>query len=128
MKSITIKHYDDNADSVFEMYSSLKGSVEKYCKLALFRALCDIALTSHHLAQWRQDGTVGIPMQDVAERWIFYYWPLLEDNSFFIPQIRGESNAGKLHIGFRPQLERLIDSFRHSGGLDGFAIALRNDS
>ncbi len=97
-------------------------------KLALFRALCDIALTNYHLAHWRLDGTVGIPMQDVAERWIFYYWPLLEDDSFFIPQIRGESNAGKLHIGFRPQLERLIDSFRHSGGLDGFAIALKNDS
>jgi len=97
-------------------------------KLALFRALCDIALVNYHLAAWRQDGTVGIPVHEIAERWIYYYWPLLEDNSFFIPQIRGESGAGGVHIGFRPQLVRLIASFCRSGGLDGFAIALKNDS
>jgi len=33
-----------------------------------------------------------------------------------------------LRIGFRRQLERLIAAFNRSGGLDGFAISLRNDS
>ncbi len=96
-------------------------------KLALFRALCEIALTNYHLAEWRKDSSVGIPIRDIAERWIYYYWPLLDDSGCFIPQIRGESSSGRLHIGFRSQLEQLIDSFRHSGGLDGFAVAFRND-
>ncbi len=97
-------------------------------KLALFRALCDIALTNYHLAEWRPDGTVGIPIREIAERWIYYYWPLLEDESNFIPQIRGESRAGRLQIGFRPHLRRLIASFQNSGGLDAFAVAIRNDA
>jgi hypothetical protein len=42
-----------------------------------------------------------------AERWIYYYWPLLDDDSNFIPQIRGESSGGRLQIGFRPQLKSL---------------------
>lgn len=37
-------------------------------KLALFRALCDIALTNYHLAEWRGDGMVGIPIREIAER------------------------------------------------------------
>ncbi len=96
-------------------------------KLALFRALCDIALTSYHIAEWRQDGSAGIPIYDIAERWIYYYWPLFEDKSCFIPQIRGESDSGKLHIGFRNSLEQLIHTFCRSGGLDSFAVALRDD-
>jgi len=35
MDAITIKYYDDDADSVFAMYSSLKGGVEKYCRLGV---------------------------------------------------------------------------------------------
>ncbi len=97
-------------------------------KLALFRALCEIALTNYQLAEWRPDGSVGIPMTAIAERWIYYYWPLLDDDSAFIPQIRGESRDSRLQIGFRPQLNRLIEAFRHSGSLDGFAVAFRNDS
>lgn len=97
-------------------------------KLALFRTLCDIALTNFHLAEWLPDGRVSVPMQDIAERWIYYYWPLFEDGRFFIPQIRGESAGGRLRIGFRRQLDDLIEAFRRSGGLDGFALALRNTS
>ena len=64
-----------------------------------------------------------MPVRAVAERWIQYYWPLLEDDSHFILQIRGESRKSRLHIGFRPQLERLIAAFRKSGGIDTFATA-----
>jgi 2-polyprenyl-3-methyl-5-hydroxy-6-metoxy-1,4-benzoquinol methylase len=34
MDAITIKYYDDNANSAFAMYSSLKDGVEKYSRLA----------------------------------------------------------------------------------------------
>jgi hypothetical protein len=97
-------------------------------KLALFRALCDIAQTNFHLAEWLPDGRVSVPVHDIAERWIYYYWPLFEDCALFIPQIRGEKAGGHLRIGFRRQLEELITAFTRLGGLDGFAIALRNDS
>ena len=56
------------------------------------------------------------------------YWPLLDEDLNFIPQIRGESSGGRLQIGFRPQMKRLIGALHHSGSLDGFAIALKNDS
>jgi SAM-dependent methyltransferase len=97
-------------------------------KLALLRALCDIALTNYRLAEWLPNGRVSVPVHDIAERWIYYYWPLFEDCAFFIPQIRGESAGGHLRIGFRRQIENLITAFDRSGGLDGFAIALRNSS
>jgi hypothetical protein len=97
-------------------------------KLALFRALCDIAQTNFHLAEWLPDGRVSVPVHDIAEHWIYYYWPLFEDCALFIPQIRGEKAGGRLRIGFRRQLEELITAFNRLGGLDGFAIALRNDS
>jgi hypothetical protein len=42
--------------------------------------------------------------------------------------MRGESGNSRFRIGFRPQLKRLIEAFRHSGSLDGFAVAFRNDS
>ena len=80
------------------------------------------------LAEWLPDGCIFLPVNNIAERWIYYYWPLFEDCAFFIPQIRGESAESRLRIGFRRQLEDLIKSFHRSGGLEGFAIALRNDS
>jgi SAM-dependent methyltransferase len=43
-------------------------------KLALFRAPCDIALTSYHLAEWRPGGKVGIPIREIAERQIHIEW------------------------------------------------------
>ncbi len=93
-------------------------------KLALFRALCDIALTRFAVASWRPDGVVGVPLEEIVERWIYYYWPLM-DNAF-IPQIRGEKPGSAKPIAFRRDLGELIASFSRSGGLDGFAVALRN--
>ena len=41
-------------------------------KLALLRALCDIAQTSHRQARWYSDGWVGVPLGLVAEKWLFF--------------------------------------------------------
>lgn len=97
-------------------------------KLALFRALCDIALTRFALASWRPDGMVGVPVDEIVERWIYYYWPLMDNPEGFIPQIRGEKPGSAKPIAFRRDLGRLIDSFNRSGGLDAFATALGNDA
>ncbi|MBN2338844.1 MAG: methyltransferase domain-containing protein [Acidobacteria bacterium] len=97
-------------------------------KLALFRALCDIALTRFAIAAWRPGGVVGIPLDEIVERWIYYYWPLMDNPEGFIPQIRGEKPGSAKPIAFRRDLGRLIDSFALSGGLDAFASALGNDA
>jgi SAM-dependent methyltransferase len=59
-------------------------------KLALFRALAEIATTEFGQARWLGDGSVGIPIHALAEKWIQYYWPLVGSRTF-IPQIWGEN-------------------------------------
>jgi SAM-dependent methyltransferase len=94
-------------------------------KLALFRALSEIAVTNFHRAQWRADGTVGIPINDVVERWISYYWPIFE-SAKFIPQINGETSDYKIKIAFRPLMDELISHYKHSGRLTRFTLDYRN--
>ena len=47
-------------------------------KPALFRALAELATSSYHVARWRPDGRVAIPLRLVADKWLEYYWPLFE--------------------------------------------------
>ncbi len=95
-------------------------------KLALFRALCDIALTDYRLAEWRTDGMVGIPIGEIAERWIYYYWPLFEADLRFIPQIRGESEKCLKPVAFRKLLQEVIALYRGNGGLNRFTVDCRS--
>jgi len=87
-------------------------------KLALLRALCDIALTAYSSVRWETAGKVGVPLDDIAERWLLYYWPLVE-SSVFLPQINGESKGAK-PIAFRKSLEALVSYYRKLGGLPVF--------
>ncbi len=88
-------------------------------KLALIRSLCDIALTSWAAARWEQNGVVSVPLLEVSEKWLRYYWPLLEGDAV-IPQINAESEGGK-SIAFRKKLSDLIRYYRPQGGLTAFA-------
>ena len=92
-------------------------------KLALLRALCDIAQTSSHHAKWFPGGMVGIPLGLVVERWLYYYWPLV-DTEILFPQMRGGEKNRK--IGFRVHLEYLAHAFRPLGGLSGFHNSFRS--
>ena len=100
-------------------------------KLALLRALCDIAQTEYHQAAWGVDDTVSVPLGLVAEKWLLYYWPIVEADlahegpGVAIPQKRGlEINKP---IAFRAELLALV---RHCctgrGGLDAFHFGFRN--
>jgi SAM-dependent methyltransferase len=96
-------------------------------KLALLRALCDIAQTSYRKALWYTEGLVGIPLGLVAEKWLFYYWPLVEPDigasgavgSVAFPQQQG-AERNRL-IAFRPSLRELIRHYAGLGGLTSFA-------
>jgi hypothetical protein len=42
-------------------------------KLALIRALAEIATQEARCAVWSGVGTVGVPIHRIAERWLLYY-------------------------------------------------------
>ncbi|HCE42268.1 MAG TPA: methyltransferase type 11 [Lentisphaeria bacterium] len=88
-------------------------------KLALFRALAELAMTNYSLAIWRRDGNVSLPIENIAEKWIEYYWPIFESEKF-IPQIQAESEKGR-PVAFRELLSKLIEASKLTGGLSGFA-------
>lgn len=88
-------------------------------KLALLRALCDIAQTAHHHVRWHARDTVSVPLGLVAERWLYAYWPLLSAD---IRQIRGRGD-----LKFKTAMLELVAEFQPAGGFDAFHIAyLRN--
>jgi hypothetical protein len=87
----------------------------------LFRALAEIATQNPESATWLPDGVVGLSVERVAEKWLQYYWPLVESQTF-IPQNNGERpNAGSW-IKFRRSLRELISQYSNSGGFSGFRI------
>lgn len=88
-------------------------------KLALFRALAEIAQTQSHLATYTLEGKVRLPLGTLAEKWILYYWPIFE-SEIFIPQRTGERPGANKGVAIRKPLDGLIRHFRHTGGLSGF--------
>jgi SAM-dependent methyltransferase len=95
-------------------------------KLALFRALSEIATTEFEQARWIEPGIVGIPVRAVCEKWLYYYWPVFE-SSRFVPQIRGETDTCQKPIAFRRSLSELIDCYRKAGGFVRFVLDWRSD-
>lgn len=94
-------------------------------KLALFRALAQIATQEPHTAVWRSDGIVGIPIDAIAERWLLYYWPLFASQRH-IPQSQSEGKGEQKPVAFRAALLTLIDEFRMQGehaGLTSWQLA-----
>ncbi len=97
-------------------------------KLALFRALADLAMASGRLATWRGDGRVVVPIAAVAEKWVEYYWPLCASERF-IPQIQAEK-PGSAHqrLAFRSLLTELASLYGGGVGLARYTIDARSGS
>lgn len=91
-------------------------------KLALLRGFCDIANADDRVFDWSFPLEVGIPIELMVERWLFYYWPIIASPTF-VPQIRTEP-AGK-PLKFRNSLSELVTHYAPLGGLDSFAIDYR---
>jgi len=88
-------------------------------KMALFRALAEIAQTQLHLAVHLPNGKVRLPLAAIAEKWLLYYWPIFE-SEVFIPQRVNETKDGALGVAIRKHLNPLIQHFAKAGGLTGF--------
>jgi 2-polyprenyl-3-methyl-5-hydroxy-6-metoxy-1,4-benzoquinol methylase len=96
-------------------------------KLALIRALCEISIANYNQVIWERGGSVRVPVKLIAEKWLYYYWPLIE-NHLFLPQIYGEREEGGIRIAFRKSMEELTKQYCKKGGLSGFTLDLRSTS
>lgn len=110
-------------DHLEAVLSTREKKVATY-KLALIRALCAIALTETRSVRFTADGAVRVPMQAIAERWVIYYWPLFDSNTL-LPQMNGESKAGRHLLAFSSELDALVTAYRRQGGLSAFAADRR---
>jgi hypothetical protein len=90
-------------------------------KLALLRAFCDISQHEAGTIRWESGGNVAIPIRAIADKWIEYYWPLIESDRF-IPQIGGENPDSAKPIAFRIALQGLTDHYRRNGGLQAYKV------
>ena len=88
-------------------------------KLALLRALSEIAAKDFSHTQFLDDGQIGVPLGLVAEEWLRYYWPLFE--SFrFIPSANGERPGAAKPLMFRKTMTELVAGYRGLGGYPRF--------
>ena len=97
-------------------------------KLALIRALAEIATQESRAAVWLPDGQVGVPIRRIAERWLLYYWPVFA-NAVLIPQSKAEATGGK-PLKFRRALTTLMEPFTFQGlhaGLTAWHLARTSD-
>lgn len=88
-------------------------------KLALFRALAEMATQEPRAAVWMASGEVGVPIRRVAELWLQYYWPIFASDRM-IPQSQAEGSEGK-SVKFRAALTQLIGHFQGQGVHGGLA-------
>jgi hypothetical protein len=96
-----------------------RDSKDTTYKFALLRGVIEIS--QEHEGLFRViDGDVEFPLGLLVEKWILYYYPLVEPD-YIIPQQRsGESRAGGNRIAFRSDLKRVTEYYRPFGGLSAF--------
>ncbi|WFB36960.1 methyltransferase domain-containing protein [Kiritimatiellota bacterium B12222] len=87
-------------------------------KLALVRALAEIAQTEFHIAEFLPHGKVAIPLGNIADRWLWYYWPIFAHERF-ISQKNGEREHGGKNLAIRKKINDLIVA-AGPGGLSAF--------
>lgn len=88
-------------------------------KLALFRALSEMATQEPRCARWRDDGKVSVPLKAIAHRWLRYYWPVMA-SATLVPQSQSEGAGGR-PILFREALAGLIKQFEGQGDHGGLS-------
>jgi hypothetical protein len=68
---------------------------------------------------------VGIPNAVVAEKWLFYYWPVFAEET---PIKQGTSSGTRgSDVAIRPAMEPLVRHYANCGGLSAFYVDWRSD-
>jgi hypothetical protein len=101
MSSETLKHIS----KIIERES--KTSTYKF---ALLRGTIDIIQQNRQHTRIHND-RIYMPMGILINKWIFYYFPLLESENF-IPQMHGSKP-----IVFKTELESVIKKYNLQGGI-----------
>jgi len=83
-------------------------------KLALFRALSELAIQEPRVATWRADANVGIPLRRIAEKWLGYYWPIFAA-ARFVPQSNAEGAGTAKQLLFRKPMLALMAPYASRG-------------
>jgi SAM-dependent methyltransferase len=94
-------------------------------KIALFRALAEIAQTNYNIACFTSERRVKIPIEAIAEKWLCYFWPII-GHEFFIPQKHGETPSCNKPVTFRRQMAAVINQWKKEGGLPAYIAAIRS--
>jgi SAM-dependent methyltransferase len=97
-------------------------------KLALFRALAELATQEPRCATWRESGQVGVPVRRIAEKWLGYYWPIFA-SSRLVPQSQSEGAGSTRPVLFRAAMHALMAPYASSGehgGLSAWQLDLQN--
>lgn len=125
-RTFVFRHLGELRNRPLQLVESILNRDQKVAtyKLALFRALAEIAQTRPHVADFREDGRVGIPNELVAEKWLFYYWPVFAEQS---PIKQGTSSSTRgSDVAIRPAIVHLIEHYAEAGGLSAFYVDWRS--
>ena len=88
-------------------------------KFALLRGVIDIIQDNSPYIRFSDDRVI-IPTGLLLEKWLLYYYPILESETL-IPQINGDIN-----LAFGVQFRKLINDYRSLGGFSAFYNDLSN--
>ncbi len=94
-------------------------------KIALVRAINDLALSYPDLGIGSRD--VALPLRQIAEFWLAYYWPFMSSSSPVLQGVRSSRHEVlRQDLAFRPSLTALRDAwesfYSDSSPADGFAL------
>lgn len=106
------------------VYSNISKIIERDSKsttykFALLRGVIDIIQDNSPFILFSKD-RVYIPTGLLIEKWMLYYYPILE-SSINIPQINGETN-----LAFEVQFKKIIVAYKSIGGFSAFYNDLKN--
>lgn len=107
-----------------EVFSNINKIIERDSKastykLALLRGVIDIILDNSPYISF-SGGRVQLPTGLLVEKWLLYYYPILE-SAVNIPQINGTTN-----LAFEIQFKRFIEAYAGIGGFSAFYNDLKN--
>ncbi len=95
-----------------------RDSKDTTYKFALLKAVIEVSQESSHLGE-ETGSEVSFPLSLIVEKWLLYYYSLVEGPLFF-PQKNGELPGRGRQISFRSDLRRLTDYYHDKGGLSAF--------
>jgi len=96
-----------------------RDSKDTTYKFALLRGVIEIS--QEHAGLAREVGAeVEFPLGLLVEKWILYYYPLVELDEIIPQKSNGEGEDCGYQISFRKDLKKVTDYYRDFGGLSAF--------